>query len=235
MAGKTPAIRLGTRGHDRTGLEFDVIESKRCSRCKATKPVGEFGRRAAAPDGLHPYCKACVREYCKARYVKHAEQIQAANREYRVRNADVVKQRDRVNYAANRDRYRAANARYYAQHSEARAAAARERRLTRDIDVERAYRRAYRSANKDRRREQEHRKRARDQGSQVLPLTRAMVVGKIDYWGRKCWICSGPFEAIDHVKPISKGGAHILANIRPVCMSCNSKKHNTWPYNLAVV
>lgn len=32
----------------------------------------------------------------------------------------------------------------------------------------------------------------------------------------------------DHVKPLAKGGPHILANIRPACVSCNSRKHATW-------
>ena len=207
-----------------------MIESKRCSRCKATKPVGEFGRRAAAPDGMHPYCKACVRAYCKARYATHAEQIKADAREYRARNADVVRQRGRATYAANREKYVAANARYYVQHREVRVAVARERRVSRDKDHEGVIRRAWRAANRDRRREQDHRRRANKRGTAVMPLTRAMIDAKVNYWGRKCWVCSGPFEAIDHVKPLSKGGSHILANLRPICGSCNSKKHSTWPF-----
>jgi len=179
---------------------------------------------------MHPYCKVCVREYCKARYATHTEQIKTAVREYRARNSESVKERGRARYQANKAQYAPRAARYYRENRERLLARGRDYRAALDMDVERAYKRAYRKANRDLTREWEHRKRARDQGSLVLPLTRAMVVGKIDYWGRQCWICSGPFEAIDHIKPISKGGPHILANIRPVCMSCNSKKHNAWPF-----
>ena len=44
-----------------------------------------------------------------------------------------------------------------------------------------------------------------------------------------CWMCGGAKESVDHVKPLSKGGAHILANLRPACKSCNSRKRNRWP------
>jgi hypothetical protein len=36
---------------------------KTCSRCRDAKPVTEFGKRAAARDGLQSWCKPCVLEY----------------------------------------------------------------------------------------------------------------------------------------------------------------------------
>jgi len=51
----------------------------------------------------------------------------------------------------------------------------------------------------------------------------------MSYWGNKCWMCEGPFEHVDHVKPLSKGGPHILANLRPACASCNASKNDRWP------
>lgn len=44
-----------------------------------------------------------------------------------------------------------------------------------------------------------------------------------------CWICGGPFEAIDHVKPIAAGGPHMLSNLRPTCAECNARKWSSWP------
>ena len=34
---------------------------------------------------------------------------------------------------------------------------------------------------------------------------------------------------MDHITPISKGGAHTASNIVPACQSCNSKKNNRAP------
>jgi 5-methylcytosine-specific restriction endonuclease McrA len=43
-----------------------------------------------------------------------------------------------------------------------------------------------------------------------------------------CWICGGRAEEIDHVKPIAKGGIHILSNLRPICRFCNRSKGSKW-------
>lgn len=71
--------------------------------------------------------------------------------------------------------------------------------------------------------------RARLIGTLVIPFTREQLDAKMQYWGNRCWICKGLYEQLDHVKPLSKGGPHILANFRPICKSCNCSKNNTWP------
>ena len=55
------------------------------------------------------------------------------------------------------------------------------------------------------------------------------IEARMAYFGNKCWICGGPFEHIDHVKPLSAGGAHMLSNLRPACRSCNLRKAAKWP------
>lgn len=48
-----------------------------------------------------------------------------------------------------------------------------------------------------------------------------------------CWICGCDLSEglhIDHVKPLSKGGAHMLSNLRPACPTCNIRKGATWPF-----
>lgn len=203
---------------------------KPCARCKNTLPVEAFGKRAAAPDGLHPYCKPCVSEYGKQRYAGNSEAVKASAREYRERNGDLVRRRDRERYEADKPKFAAAIAAYYEKNREHLCLKSRARWAAADPEAQRAYKRAYRSANKVLRREWDHRRRVRERNSMVMPLTKAMIQAKVAYWGTKCWVCSGPYEAIDHVKPIAAGGAHMLANLRPICVSCNSKKHSTWPF-----
>jgi 5-methylcytosine-specific restriction endonuclease McrA len=47
-----------------------------------------------------------------------------------------------------------------------------------------------------------------------------------------CWICGKQGAgSIDHVKPLSKGGARTLAaNLRPAHFECNNAKSNIWPF-----
>lgn len=46
-----------------------------------------------------------------------------------------------------------------------------------------------------------------------------------------CWLCGHRgADSVDHVIPISKGGAHLdPANLRPAHVSCNSKRGNRAP------
>jgi 5-methylcytosine-specific restriction endonuclease McrA len=39
-----------------------------------------------------------------------------------------------------------------------------------------------------------------------------------------CAICGRPSGTIDHITPLAKGGTNKMSNLRPLCLSCNSKK-----------
>ena len=42
-----------------------------------------------------------------------------------------------------------------------------------------------------------------------------------------CWACGGRGRlGIDHIVPLSRGGSNFAFNVRILCASCNSKKHN---------
>lgn len=51
------------------------------------------------------------------------------------------------------------------------------------------------------------------------------VAARVAFFGGVCAYCGGPYQAIDHVIPISRGGTNWPANMRPACVQCNSSKH----------
>lgn len=59
-------------------------------------------------------------------------------------------------------------------------------------------------------------------------VTLEQLLERIDFYGGRCYLCGDEWEHMDHVKPLSAGGANIAANLRPACGSCNSSKHNKW-------
>lgn len=76
----------------------------------------------------------------------------------------------------------------------------------------------------DRRAESQRKRRARKLGTQVFPMTLAMLASRLEVFGGKCAYCGGPFEHWDHFKPLELGGPHMLSNMRPSCAACNIRK-----------
>jgi 5-methylcytosine-specific restriction endonuclease McrA len=79
--------------------------------------------------------------------------------------------------------------------------------------------------------EVQRQRRARLSGTRVISISVTSIRAKWAYWGDRCWMCGEPATATDHVKPLAKGGAHMLCNLRPICKSCNSHKKDRWPVN----
>jgi 5-methylcytosine-specific restriction endonuclease McrA len=56
-------------------------------------------------------------------------------------------------------------------------------------------------------------------------LTRAAIRARFEFYGNKCAYCGWPEDLeVEHVIPISRGGANWPANIRPACLPCNRSK-----------
>lgn len=207
--GKVPSTRPKSPNAGRS------IESptKWCSGCEKELPRSEFEKRERSRDGLQARCRVCNREAVK----KHQQADPQANadyhREWRKKNPGNVVDTRRKHYRANREKSIRRVAEYRKLHAEA----------------VREYSRAYLKAT-GKGREYCQNRRAAKQRVTRIKFTTAQLQAKVQYWGEKCWMCGGPFEAIDHVKPLTKGGPHCLANIRPACKSCNSKKRNKWPF-----
>lgn len=125
-------------------------------------------------------------------------------KEYRKRNPDYDKNRVR-------------DPEYFRQWSSSN----RERKRKMDAD--------WLSRNPGKKAEYDARRRAMTKGA---TFTSAAIQARMAFYGSKCWMCHGPFEQIDRVKPLAAGGPHILANLRPACGSCNARKGDRWPFDL---
>lgn len=86
----------------------------------------------------------------------------------------------------------------------------------------------YRSKDPWRYRAYSHERRALVKNASPWPISIDDIVLRMNAQEGKCWLCGKEASTIDHVKPLSKGGLHILANLRPACLSCNSRKRNRW-------
>ncbi len=187
--------------------------SKPCRLCGETKPLEQFSRNKRFKDGRERRCRTCRSVAYEAWRVKHLDERREYQREWYARNPEAKRQHD----AAHRQR-----------HAEKRRASAREWREA-NPEHYRASHRAWRAANRDVMRAQSYLRRARERGAPGT-ATAEQIRARVEYYGGKCWICGAPWEHIDHVKPLARGGSNWPANLRPACSSCNYAKGSKWPF-----
>jgi hypothetical protein len=193
-------------------------------------------------------CRASENAYQRSRYAtvpeKRAQSAAAAER-YRERNRDLVNHRQREktaadpepsrrksrkHYEGNRAYYAGKNRKWRENNPEAEAAKTRrgwDAWAARNPDEIRTSKRRWAAANTEAQRENTRRRRARVRELTIVPFTSSQLRARLTMWSG-CWICGGPKEAVDHVKPCAVGGAHMLGNLRPICRRCNSGKGSTW-------
>lgn len=68
--------------------------------------------------------------------------------------------------------------------------------------------------------------RARKLGCQAT-LTYQQWEETLEYFDNKCAYClDGPYECLEHVNPLTRGGGTTFDNCVPACASCNARKNN---------
>lgn len=197
-------------------------DKKTCVTCKQSFPrtTEHFRVNTRRRDGFGSYCLPCARARERAQsrrqYERHRERILARNRDWYQRNRDthlpqrLAKCRER--YPRERQRHIAkALGRYYAADP-----------------ADRARRREYRRGNAEKWRVWNMSARARRLAA-TGKATVAQVRARVEFYGERCYLCGAPWEAIDHVIPIARGGTHWPANLRPICKPCNARK---WAWKL---
>lgn len=204
-----------------------------CTKCGCTKALSAefFHRERRSPSGLRGECKVChaarMRSYRQDNHQRinqkrrddywagNREMITAHNRKYYEEHREQILAQKKIYHRENRNRILAYSATYYQENLEAKREAALE----------------YQKSNPDKARARNRRYRARKNGVEHIPYTDADIN---DLWYEQkgqCAYCSAPifsYYHLDHVVPLSRGGADGLENIVLACPSCNcSKKAKT--------
>ena len=135
-----------------------------------------------------------------ARYREaHREELAQKAREYRQNNKEKRRIKRRKDYLRNKEREAETTKKWREEHPER-------------VSIWRSSR------------------RAKELEAQAFDFTAEQLAGRLDYFGRKCYLklegCTGEYQHLDHVIPLSRGGLHALPNLRPACQSCNLRKGN---------
>jgi 5-methylcytosine-specific restriction endonuclease McrA len=224
---------------------------------------GSMGRKSACKDCQHTAearWRAANGEHLRVRRRRYRdanrERISAYNREYHAANRDRINARIAAWYEQNRDHKTAQKQRWYRDNLDRERAKQRERALRnyrrkRAVELEqqrewyeanhelalaeaREFARARRQVDARQQREHGRRRYALRKGATLVEsFTPEQLQQRLSMFAG-CWVCGGAKEHVDHVKPLNKGGAHCLANLRPACASCNASKQDAWPFPTAL-
>lgn len=228
------------------------VETKHCGRCSRDLPQTSFSKHRGRPDGLQAYCKECTRAANKKSLSRNAtREVVPIPEQKRCSGCRVVlpanafyrdKRRPDGLYANCKICHRKVTDQWAVKNEAARLAT-RRAWYARNATSQRARSRAWRDANRDRALENLYRwkaenrarltaletvRRARKAGA-AGSATPDQVAARIAYYGGKCWMCGAPYQEIDHVKPVARGGPNWPSNLRPACKPCNSSKNARWP------
>lgn len=217
----------------RRDLALEV--AKECCCCGIFKSFKCFSKDVHRKDGLHPLCRECKSKRSKAWYRAHLHKNRESKRKagviFRQRhpdfyrnwyrhNAETVAQRVSLYRSQNPERWKHYRNRWARNHQEqTRRYAANWRSHPHAREIVRHHARNYRAQRKG------------AIGSHTLSEWESLK-RSCSY---RCVFCGKAEPLIkltrDHILPISKGGSNFISNIQPLCGSCNSTKHNRFPFS----
>lgn len=193
-------------------VDQDNEPGKICTKCKCWRPVAGFRLRAQMLDGYDSICRECLNEYSRRWRAQNKERVAQLNREY---------------YEANREERKAYHRRYHHEHKDYFRRKIIEFR-GKNASYHRDYVRNWGRRNPDKIKAHDHARRAAKQRSNGAFTSAEWLALKqrYDYHCLRCGKREPEIKlSVDHVIPLSKGGANTIDNIQPLCKACNTAKH----------
>ena len=164
----------------------------------------------------------------KARQAKDPERKRARRRESYYRHREAISARRRQKHQENPDKNRKASRESYKRHRAKRIQYQKTYNGFPDNKAKvLARQQRYNKANQDIIKAAQQRHRALKKRSPRNDFTAKQWAEVKAHYGHRCVYCGRQMHRLtmDHITPLSKGGAHTLSNIVPACASCNARKH----------
>ncbi len=177
-------------------------------------------RRAANPEKY--------REQERRRREANPEKYREIQRRHVEKNREEINARGRADYLINRDKRIEAVRRSREKHPEAQKEYGRAYAAA-NAEKRREYNKLYDQQNPEKRRERERRRRAKKRGA-IGSHTAAEVTQMYFDQNGLCAYCEvdlNEYYHVDHMIPLSRGGADSADNLALACQPCNQHKYNS--------
>ena len=195
---------------------------KTCTKCKRILDISRFHSDAQKRNGLYSSCNDCSNKQTRKKYAARKSQYHAA-RKVSITN---TKNHNKIHGPKNPLTEKLCPgcgtvkpASTFGHESRSQSGL-----RPRCIQCTNDYNRDYRGTEQGRAviHNSRHRRRSRMQDT----FTAAELRRRLAAFGRKCAYCGGPYEELDHIIPLSRGGSNKISNIVPSCVHCNRSKRN---------
>lgn len=209
--------------------------TRTCRDCGHTGPLEDFTKSKNGKYGRATLCIECnrriAREWTRNNRERNAararawaranpEKKRAGDKRWAEENRERVNANSRDWAARNRERRREIARRSDAKHREARRIAGREYWKRVDPETKRQRQREWKAKNRDKVALDNHLRRV----IQDVDVETYRAYVRVLH-GDPCSYCGGFGGEIDHIVPLSAGGANAWENLTSACRSCNSSKH----------
>jgi hypothetical protein len=218
--------------------------TKKCTKCGKIKLISEFSLDNASSDRHTSRCKECLNKDSRERYSKNIEKERERSR---IKN-NIPENRDRRKeyghewYISNKEKKDKQNNEWRRNHRDktreyVRKSHAKHKEKTRVYNKEyrekngeycRELSRVWSLNNKEKNNARQRKKEAKKVSAPGRGTTAEQSFSIKQESGFRCVYCGKKFNnlQIDHVEPLSLGGANDVDNAVPACASCNFSKHN---------
>jgi 5-methylcytosine-specific restriction endonuclease McrA len=202
-----------------------MAETKKCSKCKKIKSIGEYWHLSCAKDGLRTVCKDCLRTQNKEWSQRNAAHRNARQVQRYWKLHEYILEYHRKWHAANRKKENARQKKYYEANREKEIKRCSEYKSKHRLETNILHRKwmdnnPYKNAEYGNRRRTTIKKNGGD-------FTSLEWSALCDKYNNACLCCGATDKklVVDHVLPISLGGRNSIDNLQPLCTSCNARKH----------
>lgn len=185
---------------------------KRCPKCGEIKLLSEFCQSKHTATGWACHCKLCRSKEGKAWYSANKEKRYAKSTEWRLNHPERIRELVRRCAAKRKEK----TSLYAKKYREANGERLRE------------YNRLWSSAHKELNQARQRRKNAVKANAPGSGITAEQSISMKQETGNHCVYCGKKSDSlqIDHVVPLSRGGADDVTNAVTACPKCNISKHN---------
>ena len=188
---------------------------KICTTCDMIQSLENFSKNKTTKDGYSYTCKACEKVRKAASYIANKHHITQKQKLARDMNPEKEKLRKQKYYANNKTK-RLTAAKQYRDSN-------KERYLLQQKMYKTTYKgRITKAVAESKRREQKY-----NAATKLTTEEQHLIRCVYEFCAFKTK-CTGIQHHVDHIKPLSKGGLHVLSNLQILTASDNLKKSNTW-------